>query len=284
MQVNNELTENDFVSVLECPWCMSVNKTFSYKSLYDSKVFYCDDCGLLYSDKILNENGFKKYWTKYSSSIHTADYEKTKKRSKMYEIEYNFIHVFLKKGRVLDVGCGEGEFLDLFKKDGFITEGIEYGEEAAKLASQKHKLYYGKLPEINLEVKYDLIIFRCSIQYLLNPKKYFSKAISLLNDGGLIFITSSPNADSICCKLFKDKFTLPVTPMDYFMFSEKILDGFFLSKNMHKIVSKHFYEETPYYSEDDFDKIKNVIRGDGKDIKSPAWFDNMISVVYMKIN
>lgn len=53
---------------------------------------------------------------------------------------------------------------------------------------------------------------------------------------------------------------------------------------MHKIVSKHFYEETPYYREGDFDKIKKVIIGDGKDIKSPAWFDNMISVVYMKIN
>ena len=64
-----------------------------------------------------------------------------------------------------------------------------------------------------------MIIFRGSIQYLINPKKYFSKAISLLNAGGLIFI-----------------------------------------------------------------KLKKVIIGDGKDIKSPAWFDNMISVVYMKIN
>lgn len=59
MQVNNELTKNDFVSVLECHWFVSVNKTFSYKSLYNSKVSYCDDCGLLYSDKILNENDKK---------------------------------------------------------------------------------------------------------------------------------------------------------------------------------------------------------------------------------
>lgn len=96
----------------------------------------------------------------------------------MYEIEYNFIHKFIKESQVLEISCGEGELLDLFKNE-FITKGIGYGEKTAKLASQKHKLYYGKLPPINLRIKCDLIIFRGSIQYLLNPKKYFSSFLML---------------------------------------------------------------------------------------------------------
>lgn len=56
----------------------------------------------------------------------------------MYEVEYNFIHKFIKESQVLDISCGEGELLDLFKNE-FITKGIGYGEETAKLASQKHK-------------------------------------------------------------------------------------------------------------------------------------------------
>lgn len=276
--LNINLEDNDFDKVDKCPWCGMTHKQFEYKSIYNSVVFKCEECGLLYSDKILNDSGLKKYWSNYS--VHTNDENKNLQRHEMYRLEYDFIRKFINNGRVLDVGCGEGEFLDLFKKDKFITEGVEFGEEAANIASKNNKIYYGKLPELSLKNKYDLIIFRGVIQYLLKPKQYFDKAISLLNNGGIIFITSSPNCESVCCKLFKENFTLPVTPMDYFMFSEKILDDYFESQCMKKVASKFFYEETPYYDKNDAEKILKALENNNQNIKSPAWYDNMLSIIY----
>lgn len=184
--------------------------------------------------------------------------------------------------------CGEGGFLDLFKKDGCNTYGVEYGEEAAKIASISHKIYLGEFPDIDIEETFDLIIFRGSIQYLINPKRYFEKAIKLLNPKGKIFITSSPNSQSTCFNLFLNMYNLPVCVTDYYMYSEYLLKNYFEAKGMFLVSNKFFYEETPYCNfEEDLEKVRKAYKmkkaNKPIDFKSPAYWDNMLSLVFMKI-
>lgn len=74
--------------------------------------------------------------------------------------------------------------------------------------------------------KYDVIVFRGVIQYLLDPRKDLAKAAELLKDNGILFISGS-NSESLCFRLFKGKFTQPVAPTDYYMFNRKILSDYF---------------------------------------------------------
>ena len=288
MSLMIKLNAEDFKPVKQCPWCENERKEYVYNSLFDSTVYKCKECGLLYSDKILNKSGLEKYWSNYSSQVHTIDASKNYMRLKMYEIEYNFIRQFIEpQSKVLDVGCGEGGFLQLFKEDGYRTFGVEYGIEAADYSRKMgHEIFVGELPDLVIEEKFDLIIFRGTIQYLIDPKKYFETAIELLSENGLIYITSSPNSESICSQLFKEKFVLPVTPLDYYMFSERILTNYFENNHMHKLAEKYFYEETPYRKKDDIKILKQQIERSGKGLHpltiSPAWYDNMLSVVYIK--
>ena len=251
-------------------------------------VVRCENCTFVYATKVLNEFGLKEFWKKYESQIHTADEEKADKRKKMYESDYEFIHPFLSVGdRILDVGCGNGDFLDWFAKDGYICEGIEYGEEAWKMTSKKYECFLGEICDFNPEEGFDLVVFRGAIQYLLNPKKDLEKAVSLLNKNGYLYITASPNSDSLCFDLYREKFSVPVTAHDYYMFNEAVLTEYLEAIGMKLLTRGNLYLNTPYENyEEDIMRIADAIKKkhEGKNINGdcPAFWDNMLTLIYRK--
>ncbi len=278
-----------FREVKQCPWCADGK---SFRTLYNieqgGQARKCEKCGMVYATKVLSNYGLKQYWSDYESEIHMADAALSDKRRQMYKIEYEYIKRYLLKGAgILDVGCSNGDFLDLFSQDGYKCEGVEFGEDAYNQSSKKYKVYFGDLKDLNIESRYDLIIFRGVIQYLLSPKEDLKKAITLLKDEGMIFITSSPNAESLCFNLFLDKFTLPVNTTNYYMFSEKILTKFLTENGMRLFAKEQMYLGTPYENAaNDILRVADAIRNRdaGKIVfnESPPFFDNMLTLVYKK--
>ena len=285
----SSLNDNDFEIKNTCPWCGHEEATYEYTGSYDCKVVRCKSCNIVYATKVLNIDGLAKYWKNYESEIHCVSEESNAKRAKMYQLEYDFIAKNLKpKSKILDIGCADGSFLDYFAKGGYECYGVEYGEEAAQKASKKYKVYVGDFHKLDIDQKFDLVIFRGTIQYLLEPKEYFKKAASLLNEDGLIYITSSPDAESYCFKLFKEKFTQPVAPTDRYAFNEKILNDYFFSLGLGLVDSYHFYLETPYRSDSDIDRVKaatkEYLETGSVSTRSPSFFGNMLTLVYRKFS
>ncbi|WIW71088.1 class I SAM-dependent methyltransferase [Anaerosinus gibii] len=285
----NKLTEEDFELLNTCPWHLDNDQSidFLYKDNMGCNIVKCKKCGIVFAQKRLNKNGLKKYWDDYLSRIHVHDDELVEKRNKMYKIDFSFIQQYKKNGKVLDVGCGNGSFLDLFNEYGYKTFGVEFGREAAEKAEKKHNIYCGEFSKLDLKEKYDLIIFRGVLQYVPNSREYLDKAVSLLNDGGCIFITAQPNMDSFCFKLFKEKFTQPVTGVDFIGYTEKVLTHFFEYRNFKKVGEKYFYEETPYADiENDILIVAKAIQikesNEKITFRAPAFWGNMMSVVYRK--
>ena len=284
------ITNIDIKNVIQCPWCGGKESERLYNTDYNCEVKKCANCGFVYADKILNASGMEKYWKNYASQVHLANRQKNEYRERMYELESEFIERFIdKNSSILDIGCGEGGFLDCFKQHGFETYGVELGEEAACLASEKgHTVWQGEFPKLDIIKNFDCIVFRGSIQYLENPKSYFLKGVDLLKKGGVFYITSSPNSDSVCFNLFRGKFRLPVSVTDYYMYSEKLLTVYFKTLGLELLCKKNFYEETPYANvKDDASKVKTAIqlksKGEKIDFRSPAYYDNMLTLVYIKV-
>lgn len=282
-----DFNDNDLsIDITSCPWCNDDKPEVIYIGGHGIEVLKCSECGFIFSKRILNETGLKKYWSCYESDLHLKDQKLNKDREKMYRIEYEYIRQYLHPGsRVLDIGCASGQFLDLFQRNGYSCYGVEFGEEAGRRAGEKYKVWIGEFPNMDIDEKFDLIIFRGVIQYLIQPKKYFEKAISLLNKNGLIFITSSPNSESLCFNLFKEKFRLPVDITDYYAFSQSLLSDYFINKGFVLWGEKYFYEETPYANVyEDIINVSKAIRmqqlGQEIDFVSPPFYGNMLTLVY----
>ena len=120
-------------------------------------------------------------------------------RIRSYKDEYRKITKYIKKGNVLDVGCGMGEFLELFSENSWNRFGIEISEHAAKAAQEK------SISMINFEntkFSFDLIVLRGVFQHLEYPIYYLDKLSEMLNKGGYIIFLATPNTGSLYYKLF----------------------------------------------------------------------------------
>lgn len=291
--------------VNECPLCNSTDYNFLYFNNgggrddpqgildFQVEVVKCSHCGLVYSKSVLTEESIVEFFSNYASSVHNQNSLMMDNRKKMYELEHNFVAQFLpsrnsteEKIKVLDVGCGEGGFLEFFSSD-CICEGVEIGEESSEVAARKFKIHRGRLPDISFDKKYDLIIFRGVIQYLDNVRVYFDFLNKILSEGGYIYFTSTPNVDSICHQLYKEKFSLSVNALARNGFSPDIVSKWF--KNQYRVVGLgSFYEETPYANpREDIKRVNQVITEleEGKGISdfSPPFWGNMFSLILQKI-
>ena len=286
-----EMLQNEDFEVLDrCPWdgTMVDKAQMLYTDDMGCDIVRCSSCGVVFAKRRLNTKGLPKYWGDYLSRVHVQDAREAEKRNKMYRIDYDFSHLYVPSGKILDVGCGNGSFLDVYEANGYETCGVEYGREAAVVAEKTHRVLYGVFDEMDFGCeKFDLIIFRGVLQYVPYPKKYIEKAISLLrqNGDGYLFITAQPNMNSFAFRLFGKRFTQPVTGADFIGYTEPALTSYLKSLGGQKIGERYFYEDTPYANvEDDLLRVAKAVqyKKDGKEIdfNAPAYWGNMMTLMY----
>lgn len=283
-----EFLSNDIEIVDSCPWCGGKDHNLWGNEVRRFQAIKCSECGLIYVYNRLNLDGLKKYYKNYLSQVHHIDSKANKYRAKMYKLEYELVKPYLRTGRVLDVGCSGGYFLDFFHKEGFPCYGVEFGREAAVEAQKKYQVWLGDFPTITIAGEFDLIIFRGVIEHIPNPKTYLDKALSLLKQNGVVFITSTPDASSFCCELFKEKWNQHEPEAHLMHFTPRHFDEYFIVNGMEKLFEEHLYEETPYADiENDILKVSDAIKmkrnGEEINFRSPAFWGNMLSLAYKKV-
>ena len=160
----------------------------------------------------------EKYFSQYNSDYFKA-YLDDSKREKMYRQELKRLLKYKDGGKILDVGCGLGLFLDLFDDNEWDKYGVEISDDAISVCRGKGI----KIDGYNYpDSFFDLIVFRGSIQHIDTPLYVIKKCYKLLKDDGIIAFLATPNTNSICYKLFED---LPMINPKYnfVLFSDKIL-------------------------------------------------------------
>ena len=265
------------------PWGKPVRNFFSVK---------CKNCNIVYIKNPLLKKVQSLFYENYLKNVHQKKQIKKKQRSIMYKIELNYliscIKNFKKIKNVLDVGCGGGYFLDLLKKIKKKTFGVEAGRDSFLEAKKKHKMFYGEFNEkLNIKHKFDLIVMRGVIEHVSYPKKYAYYGQKLLKKNGYLFITATPNLDSIAARIFKERWTLHRPESHILHLSEGHVDKLFPRKKFTKVGSKSLYLDTPYENfEQDIKRISKEItsqnKGNNSHQESPPFFGSMMTVVYKK--
>jgi len=111
---------------------------------------------------------------------------------------------FVPEGRILEVGCGYGYFLQCAIDAGYDAYGIDLSPAAVKWASERHpgRVFRGLLeevPEIQNQ-QYDVIFGSHLIEHLTDPTAFMRTASRLLRPGGLVvFVT--PNIKSLLARV-----------------------------------------------------------------------------------
>lgn len=228
---------------MKCPLCQSSNniQIFTAPNVHGRheygrekfKFYECNQCHCIFPRVALTKNFYKKYYPQKKYNLKPSNLEKI----------YSSFNYFLrkkylpKKGTLLDVGCGQGQYINSLPP-AITATGIDLNTGNSN-ASNLIKADFNKHEFTN---KYDIITFWHSLEHFQDPKNTINKAIKLLKTNGKIII-SLPNTNSLAYKLGKINWFHLDSPRHLFLPSNKNIQYLFPKNSHFKI--KYFPFEFP---------------------------------------
>jgi len=163
----------------------------------ESRILKCRNCGLIFRHPQPSRAEIQKLYDqkKYLENPYFAGLKKgyTSKNPAViiYQKELGKLNKIKKPGRILDLGCAYGVFLDLARKYGWKTYGVEVARQSAVYARKNFdlKIFCGTLEE----AKFKNNFFRAMtmwdvIEHLPNPFQTLKEINRILEKNGILLI------------------------------------------------------------------------------------------------
>ncbi len=190
----------------------------------------------------LDQIGLDRYRELYPDAYFDTRHQNDPKRVRSIQQEKAFINRHVQSGRVCDIGCSTGEFLETMA-----WPGERYGMEISALARSVAEGRGIRFDRSILNEKnfFDLVIFRGTIQHVPFPFLYLHLAYEALRPGGCVVFLATPNANSIYYKLFN---TLPMldAPTNFYIPSDVTLSNSLRNIGFRVVEVEYPYLESPY--------------------------------------
>ncbi len=173
----------------------------------------CDDCGLVFLNPQPSDDEL--------AQIYSADYflggNTGKSSQAVREIKQATARLYLSEisrycgpdsGRLLEIGCGDGDFLVTAQAAGWRVTGVEYSATACEKARQRleqGEVFCGELQSARLEAEqFDLCVISDVIEHVRSPMDFLREIHRLLKPGGALFI-ATPSIGSWSARLMRQK-------------------------------------------------------------------------------
>lgn len=107
------------------------------------------------------------------------------------------------KNRLLDLGCGNGDFLVFARELGWDVMGLDVDKGAVKATLSKGiNAQLGSIESLNKEDMFDMITLNHVIEHVYNPVELIQECYKHLNPGGKLWL-ETPNINSIGLNIYK---------------------------------------------------------------------------------
>lgn len=251
-------------TVTKCNLCGSS----SFKKLFDAidrlhgkegKFVYvkCNECGLVFQNPVLDSKELINFYPEDYNPHQAKEAKSEKKKQKIKtKIPEDVLEKLNSKSNLLDVGCGNGKFLnDIRSFTNCRVYGVDFSGNAAKIAKNFYGLevFCGTIEQAPFaNNSFDLITAWSYLEHVPNSSGVLAKIHDLLKQSGN-YIMSCPNFDSVNARLFGNKWYHLDCPRHLYIYTPKTLtallekNGFVLEKIIYEKSSKGFLGSLQYY-------------------------------------
>jgi len=217
--------EHDFhgnfpvVECVQCGWLRQNPRPIAT----DLVQYYPDDYNA-YAKAIEDERGFWNRWDRRYGMI---------KRCRSVER-------WVGKGRVLEVGCGTGIFLNEMRRRGWSVVGVEPNLYASNYARTRFgmEIFTGTLEEFSAPPEsFDVIALWNVLEHLPTPAQDMRRMARALKKDGLL-VMGIPNLESLDRRLFKECWRGWELPRHLYFFSRSGLETFLNQQGLKIIATR----------------------------------------------
>lgn len=171
----------------------------------------CKQCGFVFTNPRPDPEEIGAY---YQSGQYTSHSEKAtnllesiyvRVRSQMVKRKAGMVKRFLQKGaNILDIGCGTGHFLQALQVAGYRVMGVEPGEKAAQLASEKGIKVVRSMTDVMVDHHpgFDLISMWHVLEHVHNLQEHLQQCQQMLKPGGIL-VVAVPMCNSFDASFYK---------------------------------------------------------------------------------
>ncbi|MFZ0034696.1 MAG: class I SAM-dependent methyltransferase [Sedimentisphaerales bacterium] len=142
--------------------------------------------------------------------------------------QINIVVPFKENGRILDVGCGNGEMTSWMKEYGWDIHGVDIAKNACEIARKEGlKTFCGHLHEAQYPTEYfDAITINHVLEHTHNPLSLLRECNRILKGDGIL-IVAVPNFGCSDSRLFGKSWYCIDTPRHLYHFTSETLDAMF---------------------------------------------------------
>ncbi len=215
-------------------------------------IIDCQQCGFKHAVPLPTVDEVESFYKdKYYEQESKIDYaEKQKEQEKWWSRIYKdrcakFKNILGASGRILDIGCGPGFFMNEAQKQGWESTGMEPSKKSSEYASNTlglnvHNVSIESMTDCNFTENYfDVIYSHGVLEHMRQPDLFFSNAKKYLKNGGLIFY-SVANDFSLIQKVMLEHNNMDpwwVVPPEHLNYFDKLSAERIAKKNGFDIIS-----------------------------------------------
>lgn len=198
------------IALSSCPICASRRLHYAF-SRNGYRVVRCDDCRLMLLNPQPNDTELMQIYSESyflgenteAARQRVASMKAATARSYLDLIaRYAGIHA----GRLIEFGCGHGDFLVEAQRCGYEVTGVEISDDAARVAQQRlgdGKIVCGTIDSVSLaEHQFDICAISDVIEHVRDPLLFLQQIHRLLKPNGVLFI-ATPSLDSWSARLLR---------------------------------------------------------------------------------
>lgn len=211
--------------ITQCTSCGSSSLSPLGPSYAHASLVQCRGCALVFAAQRPSTEELIAHYKQYNRGFSI---------SPLTVFRYNQLldgmEAFRRSGKILDVGCGDGHFLEVAKNRGWQVTGTEFDPVAVELCRKKGiTIFSGALASLPLEGDFDVITSFEVIEHIHNGVEDVQRIQALLRPGGLFYFTT-PNFNSLSRRCLKGEWGVIAYPEHL---------TYYTRKTMHRLLTQH---------------------------------------------
>lgn len=166
----------------------------------------CEECGFVYTNPRLKQSSVRELYSREhyegrdsASGAYCLHAESTQSQ---YKQGLWALSKHKRNGKLLDIGCGAGYFLQVAKCRGWSVSGIEFSDFAADLARKnvQSEVYVGDLRSGMMEgCVFDVVTMWYVLEHVVDPQELLQESWKVMKEDGLLLV-AVPNVKYLLAK------------------------------------------------------------------------------------